>query len=270
MRPTNELLGIMMLLCAILLAQAGSAAAAVEAGRDSYAQDMPNGVRFVVGNDQWQPGTRYKSSADWLALNCTPSGCSLEPARLTVKAESWQGHYDDKPTRGQKLNFRKLKPGSGSVIAWFQLDAKHPWLKPGAVTTYASSAGRTKRPASEGTLEVAIDLPDGKPVTLVPLYDRESQLFLLQLREPKRRQMLGQVASCSRAVANDYFLWAGDLDGDGRPDYLISFVDYDGQVLLYLGGAAAQGEYEIAGIAGVYESPPGDFECDGEGWLENR
>jgi hypothetical protein len=267
MRPANELLGIMMLLCAILLAQAGSAAAAVEAGRDSYAQDLPNGVRFVVGNDQWQPGTRYKSSADWLALNCTPSGCSLGPARLTVKAESWQGHYDDKPTRGQKLNLRKLKPGPGSVIAWFQLDARHPWLKPGAVTTYASSVGRSKRPPSEGTLEVAIDLPDGKSATLVPLFDRENQVFQLQLREPDRRQILGQLAHCSREVANDFFLWAGDLDGDGRADYLISFVDDDGQVLLYLGGAADQGEYGIAGIAGAYDSPPYGGECDGEGWL---
>ena len=268
MRPARRLLSVTVLSCAVLLAQAGSAAAAVEAGRDSHAQDMPNGVRFVVGKDQWQPGRHYKSSADWLALNCTPSGCSLEPARLTVKAESWQGHYDDQPTRGQRLNFRKLRPGPGGVIAWFQLDAKHPWLRPGAVTTYASKAGRTKRPASEGTLEVAIDLPDGKPVTLVPLYDRENEVFLLQLREPKRRQMLGQLAHCSREVASDFFLWAGDLDDDGRPDYLISFVDDDGQVVLYLGGAADQGEYEIAGVAGIYDSPPSGGECDGEGWLE--
>jgi hypothetical protein len=267
MRPARELLSATALSCAILLAPAGSAGAAVEAGRDPSGQDRANGVRFVVGHDPWQPGRRYQSGADWLALNCNPSGCRLEPARLTVKAESWQGHYDDKPTRGQKLSFRKVKPGPGSVIAWFQPDAKHPWLKPGAVTTYASRAGRTKRPASEGTLEVAIDLPDGKSATLVPLLDRESQVFLLQLREPDRRQMLGQLAHCSRAVANDFFLWAGDLDGDRRADYLISFVDADGQVLLYLGGAADQGEYAIAGPGGVYDSPPSDFECDGEGWL---
>lgn len=267
MRCAREPLSVTVLCCAALFAQAGSAGAAVEAGREPWAEGMANSVRFVVGNDQWQPGRRYKSSADWLALNCMPSGCSLEPARLTVKAESWQGHYDDKPTRGQKLNLRKLKPGPGSVIAWFQLDARHPWLKPGAVTTYASSAGRSKRPPSEGTLEVAIDLPDGKSATLVPLFDRKNQVFQLQLREPKRRQMLGQLAHCSREVANDFFLWAGDLDGDGRADYLISFIDDEGQVLLYLGGAADQGEYQIAGIAGAYNSPPYGGECDGEGWL---
>jgi len=269
MRHAGRLLSVTALTCAILLARAGSAGAAVEAGRDPFSQDMAGSVRFVVGNDQWQPGLRYKSSTDWLALSCTTSGCGLEPARLTVKAESWQGHYDDKPTRGQKLNFRKLKPGPGSVIAWFQFDAKHPWLKPGAVTTYASSAGRTKRPASEGTFEVVIDLPDGKSAKLVPLLDRENQIFQLQLREPNRRQILGQLAHCSKEITNDFFLWAGDLDGDGRSDFLISFVDDDGQVLLYLGGAADKGAYEIAGIAGAYDSPPSGGECDGGGWFEN-
>jgi hypothetical protein len=268
MRPARRVLSVMVLSCAVLLVQAGSVGAAVEAGRDPDAKDLPNGVRFVVGNDPWQSGRRYKSSKDWLALNCMRSGCSLEPARLAVKAESWQGHYDDKPTRGQKLNFHKLQPGPGSVIAWFQIDARHPWLKPGAVTTYASSAGRRKRPPGEGTLEVAIDLPDGTSATLVPLYDRTNQVFQLHLREPKRRQMLGQLAHCSREVTNDFLLWAGDLDGDGRPDYLISFIDDEGQVLLYLGGAADNGEYEIAGIVGAYDSPPHGGECDGEGWLE--
>ncbi len=48
MRPARKLLSVTVLFCAVLLARAGSAA--VEAGRSSYAQDMPNGVRFVVGN----------------------------------------------------------------------------------------------------------------------------------------------------------------------------------------------------------------------------
>ena len=194
MRPARRLLSVTVLSCAVLLAQAGSAAAAVEAGRDSHAQDMPNGVRFVVGKDQWQPGRHYKSSADWLALNCTPSACSLEPARLTVKAESWQGHYDDKPTRGQRLNFRKLRPGPGGVIAWFQLDAKHPWLRPGAVTTYASKTGRTQPPASEGTPDVATDL------AVAALY--RQTMGILEPTDAQIQRMLDRAAAWDHAVAD--------------------------------------------------------------------
>ena len=228
---------------------------------------LADGVRFVVGNDLWQPGTRFTNGADWLALSCIGSACSLEPARLRVKAESWQGHYDDQATAGQKLNFSKAKPGAGKVIAWFHPDARHAWLKPGPVTTYASSAGRVKRPTSDGTLEVAIEIPGGKQATLVPLLDREASVFRLQLRDPGRRQMLGELGRCSGAVAADYFLWAGDLDGDGGPDYLVSFVDDEGQVILYLASAADQGAQTIAGVAGAYDAPPYGGECDGDGWL---
>lgn len=247
----------------------GDPAVAAAGGPDGIGERpvLADGVRFVVGNDLWQPGTRFTNGADWLALSCIGSACSLEPARLRVKAESWQGHYDDQATAGQKLNFSKAKPGAGKVIAWFHPDARHAWLKPGPVTTYASSAGRVKRPTSDGTLEVAIEIPGGKQATLVPLLDREASVFRLQLRDPGRRQMLGELGRCSGAVAADYFLWAGDLDGDGGPDYLVSFVDDEGQVILYLASAADQGAQTIAGVAGAYDAPPYGGECDGDGWL---
>ena len=244
---------------------AAVSAAAASLPLSSSQSNATEGVRFVVGNDLWQPGKSYRNSMDWLALNCTRDGCAFEPAKLTVRAEKWQGHYDDDAQAGQKLAFAKGKPGPGKVVAWFQPDAKYPWLKPGPVTTYASSAMRIKRPATEGTLELAVDLPNGQQATLVPLLDRSQDLFRLQLRTPARRQMLGSLGGCSRMVSVDYLLWAGDFDGDGRPDYLISFVDAEGEVLLYLGGAAAAND--LVGIAGIYEAPPYGGECDGEGWL---
>ena len=222
-------------------------------------------IKFVVGNNVWQPGQRYRDGVDWLALACTVTTCQLSPAALTVRTEMWQGHYDKKPATGQKLSFTKTVPTSGKVIAWLRMDTKQKWLAAGPVTTYASSAAPLKQPAGEGTLEVAVDLPNGAQARFVPLLSREKNAFFLQLRTSQQRQLLGELARCSHVVSTNYFLWAGDLDRDGKPDYLVSFVDTDGEIILYLSSTANPGE--LAGRAGLYNAPPYSGECDGSGWL---
>lgn len=225
------------------------------------ATPVGDGVMLVVGNDVWQPGEQYRSESDWLALTCIAETCSFEPAKLAVRRESWQGHYDETPTAGQKLNFSRATRSNGKVIAWFRVDAKHPWLAPGSVTTHASRVARLKQPPSEGTFEVAVSLPDGGHVTFVPLFDLSAGTFHLQLRAQGQRQLLGELGDCSHVITTDYFLWAGDLDRDAKPDYLISFVDADGQVILYLSSMATS--EEPVGIGGVYDAPPFGGECDG-------
>lgn len=231
----------------------------------SAALPASTSIQFVVGNNVWQPGQRHRDGADWLALTCTATACQLSPATLTVRAESWQGHYDEKPTAGQKLAFKTTTVVPGKVIAWLRMDAKQPWLAAGSVTTYASSAAPLKQPASEGTLEVAVDLPNGTQARFVPLLSREKNAFFLQLRTPHKRQLLGALAGCSHEVTTNYFLWAGDLDRDGKPDYLVSFVDADGEIILYLSSVANPDE--LVGRAGLYNAPPFGGECDGSGWL---
>ena len=228
-------------------------------------------LQMVVGNDLWQAGKRYRNGSDWLALVCTAQGCKFEQATLIVRAEKWQGHYDDQPIAGQKLVLRRPKAVRGhsrsQVVAWLRGDAKLiTWLAPGPVRTYASKASPLKRPASEGTLEVAVPLPDGQQATFVPLFDRTGNKLQLQLRAQGQRQMLGELGACSHTVSTGYFLWAGDLDRDGKPDYLISFVDDDGQIVLYL-SSATQGQ-ELVGAGATFDAPPFGGECDGSGWLE--
>ena len=222
-------------------------------------------LEFLVGNDIWQPGNRYRDDANWFALSCAEKECAFERARLSVRREQWQGHYDDRPTSGQKLTFKKVQPSSGKVIAWFRRNNKVGWLVRGSVSTYASTASGFKRPDTEGTLELAVDTPNGSEARLVPLYDQKNVKFLLQLREGGRRQMLGELAPCSHEVSLDYLVWAGDLDKDGRPDYLVNFVDSDGEVVLYLSGSADA--KNLVGIGGVYVAPPWGGECDGSGWI---
>jgi len=226
--------------------------------------DAEAGITFSLDSKPWQPGQRYRSGNDWLALVCQKSECRLEPAKLMVRKEKWQSHYDNEATDGQRLTFKRQTSGPGQVLAWFRLDANVPWLVPGPVATYAASTAKPKRPASEGTLELAVDLPDGTQATLVPLYDKPNGKFLLQLRVPGKRQLLDELGACSHEVTSDYLVWAGDLDRDGQPDYLINFADGEGK--LYLGKQAAPNE--IAGEAGVYSPPPHGGECDGSGWLK--
>lgn len=235
-------------------------------------------VRFVVGNDLWQPRQQFKAGRDWLALMCNAKGCSLESAALSVEQEFWQGHYDDKPTLGQRLKF-KVDGGSGSeLVAWFNTVPALRWLRPGAVATYNSPQRQLRRLAGRGTLEAVIDLPSGDSILVVPLLATKAflnklqpeqthdwPLVVLQLRAQNKRQLLqGTLGTCSGTFdPRHYLLWAGDLDRDGRPDFLISFIDADGPVHLYLSSAAKPNQ--LVGLAGVYYSPPFGGECDGPG-----
>jgi hypothetical protein len=222
-------------------------------------------IEFLLGGVQWQPGDRYRSGNSWLALVCGKTDCRFEPAKLTVRREKWQGHYDEQPTTGQKLLFRRQTTGTGTVLAWFKLDPGAPWLQAGTVATHWAASYKKKRPTTEGTLELAVDLPKGKQATLVPLFDPEGGRFLLQLRTEGKRQLLDELGQCSHMVSTEYLVWVGDLDQDGHPDYLINFADEVGEAKLYLSLEAGRGE--IAGVAAVYVPPPFGGECDGEGWV---
>jgi hypothetical protein len=227
-------------------------------------------VRFVQGNDAWQPGRQFKAGKDWLGLACDVNGCTLEPAALAVKRESWQGHYDDQPTDGQKLRFRLEGAARGrSVVAWFSTAAAPQWLRPGPVPTAHSPLTPPRAPPGRGTLEAVVRMPGGGEAVLVPLAAQTEdvaglggrQSVLLQLRTPSARQLLlGTLGSCWGTFdPKRYLLWAGDLDRDGHLDLLVSFVDEDGPVHLYLSSVAQPGQ--LVGLAGVYLAPPFSGEC---------
>ena len=214
-----------------------------------------NGIatHLVVGDQVWLEGRYYKSGNDWLALACDAKSCALEPARVVVRGES-QPNMDDSVTiKGQSLTFTRNHPGKRKVIAWLQRNPAKPLLHPGPVTTYGSIIEGFKSPDTPGTHELSVTTPDGELSRFVPLLSRNDHRFVLQLRSQGKRQMLEQLWQCSTTGNTDYLLWAGDLDGDGRPDYLISYVDGYGEVVLYLSSEADAAD--LVGTAVSYQDP---------------
>ncbi len=236
-----------------------------------------NGIRFVVGNNLRQPGEQYEPG-DWFALACDVIGCELEAAKLELSPESWQGHYDETPTLGQNLSFKADSHVGTEVVAWFAAATAPTWLKKGNVPTYYSPRRPLQKPPMGGSLEAIINLQDGKVAQLVPMMITQasmkllvepyyySDVVLLQLREDDKRQLLqGTLGDCSGEFhAKKYLQWSGDLDRDGKPDYLISFVDDEGSVHLYLSSDAHP--HQLVRLAGVFNSPPSGGECDGGGF----
>ena len=241
-----------------------------------YGEDDILGVRLVVGNDFWLPGEHYEDGDDWLALVCSASGCALEPALLAVAPDTWQGHYDDEPTSGQRLRFGMAAPDNGDVVGWFQVSPAFAWLKQGDVATYHSPKNTAGFLPERGALEAAIPLPGNETARLVPLLITSDQLnqwqskrnyrwpsAVLQLRADRQRQLLpGEFGSCSGLFhPRNYLLWAGDIDRDDEPDYLVSYVDAEGPVHLFLSSAANEGQ--LVGLGGIFHSSPFGGECDG-------
>ncbi|MGH8168936.1 MAG: hypothetical protein ACRETJ_00170 [Steroidobacteraceae bacterium] len=240
--------------------------------------DSAHVVTFATGNDFWQPKHAFDSGPDWLALTCTGHDCKLEPASLVVKPQFQTGQYDDRPTYGEHLKFTAAHVSGRTVVAWLRTDRAPAWLKPRAVPTYFGPGYPLETDPKVGTLSAKIHLPDGTAALLVPAEITSALLakagiantnldsnYVLQLRASDKRQLLGAFGMCGLGSSfpspREYLLWTGDLDGDGKPDYLIDFsVDADGSTELYLSGSARPGE--LVGLAAVYEPPPDEGECD--------
>lgn len=236
-------------------------------------RETPNvAVTFVYGNDVWQPGWAINDSHNWLALACSERGCSLEPARLKVTAASWQGRHDSHATSGQKLSFQVRGKSAAKPSLWFKTDAKLPWLKAGRVPAYYSAKFSLPKQNNVDTFEINFKNASGDQESLVPVLiaptDRpaaairdERQDAYLQLRARGKRQLIDEpIAACSQQLSREYLQWAGDLDGDGKTDYILNFLDGTaGSIKVYLSSGAANDA--LVGLAGVGLIAPLDSEC---------
>lgn len=201
----------------------------------------------------WEVGGDPVPAGDgWRILACT-QGCALRAARLRVRKSTLPGGEEVK-IPAQQLQWSPVP--AGQIVAIFKpvnsLAALQ--LKAGAVKTWLHVAmeGYPQAPRAD-TMEIVIPLDNAQTAVLVPrvLQAGAGHIDRLELRANGKRQMLPgyKLASTDEVLdAQEVLRWAGDLDGDGKLDLVISHDSQQVDVAFYLSSLAQPGE--LVGLAG--------------------
>lgn len=198
--------------------------------------------------------TAFKNGETWLALVCS-NECSLQPVVLNVRSEILLKYFNDTVT-GQRLSI--TKPPTGELIALFQ--GLPPTVAVKSPPTLLHR-GMAKYPGSgrPGSLEIGIPSFGSEKLRIVPRLVND-RIVRVYLESDRRRQRLGELnipemnaGPSEIAKGRGLLLWAGDLDGDGKPDLVMSFESWagnDSSVELFLSSLAKGGDF--VGKAGSY------------------
>jgi hypothetical protein len=247
---------------ALILCALASAAASGRAQGPSPSTGPLEMLPRAPEGQSWElPGSNYAPGSAWLALLCASGGCQLRP--VTLETQPVTKHpYDGDPIPGQRLVWRGLDVVRQVPLLTLKAAPGMPWLTPRPVPTFYRGGEPIPRATGRGTMESRIDLGGGEHALLVPRLvkgkanaggDAEGRMDL-QLRVGKARQVLGQfgfdILGLRPVPPEEYLLWAGDLDADGKPDFLISFGMGSYDIGLFLSSLAKPGE--LVGEAGRF------------------
>lgn len=251
--------------------------------------DQPQADRGPGSKTGWHlPGRSYRSDHGWWALVCNanekqasrPMGCKLYGTRLTATPAK-HGVYDSPPVKSQLLHWSPLPfkldrmpqedENRPDLIAIFKpvRSLANMKLSSGPITTYLyRGMGAYPTPKRPGTLEVRIDTGKGLPLDIVPRVlpataapseetrVKPGDIATLELRMGKLRQRLpgylfSPLDSTGELHQTRFLLWAGDLDGDGKPDLILNHSEDPVHAALYLSSLAKEGE--LVGLAGDFD-----------------
>lgn len=287
----SERLAILALVALLIAPNAGKAEDAVTSGAVMF---LPGPLGALHGDPEgavaggptgWHiPGKEFKAGSDWWALTCTKT-CELSPTRLAVSPAT-HNVYDGDPLPSQLLHWEPLPYGldkvatenaqpDAALVMVFRLAGSSSVLKlaAGQVKTWWHPGMEAKAASGRiGTMETNIPLDSGEAAMIVPRLfkvdakksESSEDSLSLQLRIGKRRQSLGDYSFDIEGMvpirSQDYLHWAGDLDGDGKLDLLMSFAGRWNDDVLFLSSLAREGE--LVGEAGRFRySDPSDSGC---------
>ena len=196
--------------------------------------------------EQARPVLGYKDGETWRALVCAQE-CRLEWVKIRTHATTVQP-YDGEPIAGETMTLDH-RP-DGTLIALFRDLPGKPQAKP--PTTL--HAGMQQYPAarSPGSMEIDIPRNGEPPLRVTPRLPRDDPGALnIWLEGGPQLQLLGAVpldgivGFAGQARGPRLLQWAGDLDGDGKVDFVMSFSSRMGEqqsATLFLSSAARAGE----------------------------
>lgn len=220
-------------------------------------------IRPPDKGDWEMAGQRYVSSENWMAMACNDRACELQPASLKViptRILETEFHA----VAGQRLQWQAAKHSPKSrIIAYLETNPGFAWLKAGPVKTIYGGKGRVTRPSGPGTLEALLNEDAAGEAKLMPVHVRaDPESLRLEYRDHGKRQILGHFEIAQDEEGGEiypdlnpetYLLWAGDLDGDDRPDMLVTFNAQASDGALFLSSLAK--ERELIGMAASYVPP---------------
>jgi hypothetical protein len=206
------------------------------------------------------PDQGFDANWEWQALVCRKQ-CELQPLKLAM-APVMVHPYDGEPLPGHRYGLdRQLEATPLVLLRELPAGARNKpdsWLHAGL--------GAYPPAASPGTMDIDIPLPRGGKARIVPRHAGVvggNHVIKVYLESGPTRQLLAELpvdpivgpAGLPRGTA--LLRWAGDLDGDGRLDLIMSLSsraeDY-ATATLFLSSAAGPGE--LAGRAASFEYWP--------------
>lgn len=222
------------------------------------------------------PGKEYRAGEGWWALSCSAT-CKLSSTRLSVSPKA-HPQYDGEPVPGQSLTFTPAPPSQTLIVFKpYRPPADQLALRGGPVTTYYPGLlSKLKRSTgTAGTMEGEIALADGRIARFVPTVllpnpnkppsperEQTANPLVLDLLVDGKRQSLGSfsfgIEGDGGVKPQDYIRWAGDLDGDGQLDLVVTLDFSSGtEYVLWLSSMAKPGE--LVGFAGSFNYFPIDI-----------
>ena len=176
----------------------------------------------------------YHHQWHWYGLYELETGYQMRPVQPTF-TKSWAPHAE--VTISTKDNIR-LRYIIGSKTPLEIPKAPRNLVQPGEGEFW--KAGPVQRPESVYAHGLSAE-PCEAPCSHTPLYLLGEEGQILQTLNPEALQL----------QAPSQLRWCGDLDGDGRLDYIILYEEEAGTLVLYLSRLAPKGQY-LKAVAAYY------------------